>query len=83
MRPLNDGIYSQGNQAVLTCNSGYVINHINYLKSAPVLCNYTPSDGSTWKIVEVGTTVNNQSAACIRGITYKINDLVCFYSIEE
>ena len=74
MHPLNDGLYSQGNQAVLTCNSGYVINHIKYLKSSRVLCNYTPSDGPTWKIVEVNTPGNNQSAACIRGKTIKKNE---------
>ena len=79
MRSRNDGIYSQGNQAVLTCDSGYVINHIKYLKSAPVFCNYTTSDGSTWKIVEMGKPGNNQSAACIRGTNHKnMNDLVFF-----
>ena len=62
-----DGIYSQGNSAYLTCDSGYVINHETYLKSAHVMCNYTPSDGSTWKIVEMDKTILNRSAACIRG----------------
>ena len=63
----NDGVYSQGNTALLTCDSGYVINHVTYFKSAPVFGNYTPSDGSTWKIMEKDGTITNQTAACIRG----------------
>ena len=63
----HDNVYSQGNHAILTCDSGYVIRNMMYLKSARVICNYTPLDGSTWKILENDSTTSNISAACIRG----------------
>ena len=63
----HDNVYSQGNLAILTCDSGYVIRNMMYLKSARVVCNYTPLDGSTWKILENDSTTSNISAACIRG----------------
>ena len=64
-----DKVYSQGNSATLTCDSGYVINDPRYLKTAPIFCNYTSMDGSTWKLK---TKENNDKlplkpAACIRG----------------
>ena len=64
-----DKVYSQGNSATLTCDSGYVINDSRYLKTAPIFCNYTSLDGSTWKLK---TKENNDElplkpAECIRG----------------
>ena len=67
-----DRIYSQGNQAILTCDSGYVIDRKKYVKSARVLCNYTPLDGSTWKIIENDSSASQTTAACIRGNLVKI-----------
>ena len=57
-------IYLQGTYANLTCHSGYVINHYKFLKSARVVCSYTPEDGSAWHLLG---TLKNQTAECIRG----------------
>ena len=64
-----DKVYSQGNSATLTCDSGYVINDSRYLKTAPIFCNYTSLDGSTWKLIpkENNDKLPLQPAACIRG----------------
>ena len=64
-----DKVYSQGNSATLTCNSGYVINDPRYLKTAPIFCNYTSLDGSTWKLIpkEINDKLPFKPAACIRG----------------
>ena len=52
---------------MLTCDSGYVINNDIYLKLARVVCDFTQSGGSSWKIVANDTTRSDVSAACIRG----------------
>ena len=64
-----DKVYSQGNSATLTCDSGYVLNDSRYLKTAPIFCNYTSSDGSTWKLIpkENNDKLPLKPAACIRG----------------
>ena len=62
-----DNVYSQGNYATLTCDSGYVINNDIYLKSARVVCDFTPSGGSSWNIVANNTARSDVSASCIRG----------------
>ncbi len=62
-----DTIYLQGTYANLTCHSGYVLNHYIFLKSALVICNYTPEDGSAWHLLGTRETMINQTAECIRG----------------
>ena len=64
-----DKVYSQGNSATLTCDSGYVINDSRYLKTAPIFCNYASLDGSTWKLIpkENNDKPSLKPAACIRG----------------
>ena len=84
-----DKVYSQGNSATLTCDSGYVINDPRYLKTAPIFCNYTSLDGSTWKlkIKENNNKLPLKPAACIRGkrkyqlmdCQAKIVEFVLFY----
>ena len=67
--PNADKVYSQGNSATLTCDSGYVINDPRYLKTSPIFCKFTSLDGSTWKLISKknNDTLPLKSAACIRG----------------